>query len=146
MHVDETGADGRLCGGRCGTGSCWHLHIVRVGHVWEIARYRAIAGRIGSARFFNEHLAVNIVCCPVLIPEHMGAPFALLRASPIIGLAPFTFCRSEEHTSELQSLMRISYAVFCLKKTKKKYKQQEDNTIQITTTPTSHTSYRDTQH
>src|SRR3546814_4653856 len=31
-------------------------------------------------------------------------------------------CRSEEHTSELQSLMRISYAVFCLKKkTTKKY-------------------------
>src|SRR3546814_5897076 len=29
-------------------------------------------------------------------------------------------CRSEEHTSELQSLMRISYAVFCLKKKKKK--------------------------
>src|SRR3546814_4359217 len=28
--------------------------------------------------------------------------------------------RSEEHTSELQSLMRISYAVFCLQKTKKK--------------------------
>src|SRR3546814_8654624 len=30
--------------------------------------------------------------------------------------------RSEEHTSELQSLMRISYAVFCLKKKKKTYK------------------------
>src|SRR3546814_8677107 len=30
--------------------------------------------------------------------------------------------RSEEHTSELQSLMRISYAVFCLKKKKEKYK------------------------
>src|SRR3546814_7706129 len=29
-------------------------------------------------------------------------------------------CRSEEHTSELQSLMRISYAVFCLKKKTKK--------------------------
>src|SRR3546814_7340509 len=29
--------------------------------------------------------------------------------------------RSEEHTSELQSLMRISYAVFCLKKKKKQY-------------------------
>src|SRR3546814_3154095 len=29
--------------------------------------------------------------------------------------------RSEEHTSELQSLMRISYAVFCLKKKKKTY-------------------------
>src|SRR3546814_4809999 len=32
--------------------------------------------------------------------------------------APSTGIRSEEHTSELQSLMRISYAVFCLKKTK----------------------------
>src|SRR3546814_5399681 len=31
--------------------------------------------------------------------------------------------RSEEHTSELQSLMRISYAVFCLKKKKKRKKQ-----------------------
>src|SRR3546814_5180859 len=31
--------------------------------------------------------------------------------------------RSEEHTSELQSLMRISYAVFCLKKKKKKQKE-----------------------
>src|SRR3546814_9414486 len=30
----------------------------------------------------------------------------------------FYICRSEEHTSELQSLMRISYAVFCLKKKK----------------------------
>src|SRR3546814_1334378 len=32
------------------------------------------------------------------------------------------FWRSEEHTSELQSLMRISYAVFCLKKKKRKSK------------------------
>src|SRR3546814_1060271 len=32
--------------------------------------------------------------------------------------------RSEEHTSELQSLMRISYAVFCLKKKNKKGKQR----------------------
>src|SRR3546814_4934560 len=34
--------------------------------------------------------------------------------------------RSEEHTSELQSLMRISYAVFCLKK--KKHSNQQPNT------------------
>src|SRR3546814_3378133 len=33
--------------------------------------------------------------------------------------ANLAFLRSEEHTSELQSLMRISYAVFCLKKKKK---------------------------
>src|SRR3546814_3438359 len=36
--------------------------------------------------------------------------------------------RSEEHTSELQSLMRISYAVFCLKKKKTKNKQQNKQT------------------
>src|SRR3546814_6050761 len=35
--------------------------------------------------------------------------------------------RSEEHTSELQSLMRISYAVFCLKKKKKKKKRSKSN-------------------
>src|SRR3546814_6002339 len=35
--------------------------------------------------------------------------------------------RSEEHTSELQSLMRISYAVFCLKKKKKRQTQRITN-------------------
>src|SRR3546814_4185722 len=38
--------------------------------------------------------------------------------------------RSEEHTSELQSLMRISYAVFCLKKKKKIRKTSTNNSIQ----------------
>src|SRR3546814_634450 len=37
--------------------------------------------------------------------------------------------RSEEHTSELQSLMRISYAVFCLKKKKKKKKIPENSRL-----------------
>src|SRR3546814_2149297 len=36
---------------------------------------------------------------------------------PLAVLLIVPMCRSEEHTSELQSLMRISYAVFCLKKT-----------------------------
>src|SRR3546814_10075436 len=39
--------------------------------------------------------------------------------------------RSEEHTSELQSLMRISYAVFCLKKKKYKTQQMKNDTNQI---------------
>src|SRR3546814_10841582 len=38
--------------------------------------------------------------------------------------------RSEEHTSELQSLMRISYAVFCLKKKKKKQKRAHITHVQ----------------
>src|SRR3546814_1022095 len=39
-----------------------------------------------------------------------------LRSAAAGGRRPVTSRRSEEHTSELQSLMRISYAVFCLKK------------------------------
>src|SRR3546814_4956606 len=42
--------------------------------------------------------------------------------------------RSEEHTSELQSLMRISYAVFCLKKKKKKTVNTTLHLINITKT------------
>src|SRR3546814_7987417 len=41
--------------------------------------------------------------------------------------------RSEEHTSELQSLMRISYAVFCLKKKKKRYTTKHHNITPRTT-------------
>src|SRR3546814_5027648 len=37
--------------------------------------------------------------------------------------------RSEEHTSELQSLMRISYAVFCVKKKKNQYKPSHTTII-----------------
>src|SRR3546814_4075672 len=47
-------------------------------------------------------------------------------AAPLIEAMP---ARSEEHTSELQSLMRISYAVFCLKK--KKYSIQSYQSAQI---------------
>src|SRR3546814_10077949 len=39
--------------------------------------------------------------------------------------------RSEEHTSELQSLMRISYAVFCLTKKKTKTNKTTQNTLNI---------------
>src|SRR3546814_3735747 len=41
-------------------------------------------------------------------------------------------CRSEEHTSELQSLMRISYAVFCLKKKKDRKITQNEYVEHIT--------------
>src|SRR3546814_6388247 len=58
----------------------------------------------------------------------LGKPLKLInhpvRSSIPIVLAALGPKRSEEHTSELQSLMRISYAVFCLKK--KKIKQNND--------------------
>src|SRR3546814_8042142 len=47
------------------------------------------------------------------------------------GVTVRTRCsRSEEHTSELQSLMRISYAVFCLKKKKKQYNTKKNKASQ----------------
>src|SRR3546814_2195760 len=58
---------------------------------------------------------------------HVGAAFdakSTLRTGVeglLVGLA-IDPARSEEHTSELQSLMRISYAVFCLKKKKNEIK------------------------
>src|SRR3546814_8466015 len=58
-----------------------------------------------------------------------AAPRAAIRAAHLKKALEAHFResgRSEEHTSELQSLMRISYAVFCLKKKNKKTK--DDNT------------------
>src|SRR3546814_7090921 len=48
--------------------------------------------------------------------------------------------RSEEHTSELQSLMRISYAVFCLKKKKQKVLHNKHSHITYMRVHTSHTT------
>src|SRR3546814_5520470 len=70
-------------------------------------------------------------------PTPSGPPLIHLRADTGTSwLGPVTWSptpqrplRSEEHTSELQSLMRISYAVFCLKKkTTKQISQYKHNT------------------
>src|SRR3546814_4438780 len=55
--------------------------------------------------------AVAPQCAPTGSPGIRRQCLASAPAHP-----PPSACRSEEHTSELQSLMRISYAVFCLKK------------------------------
>src|SRR3546814_1913938 len=72
----------------------------------------------------------------VLRPERIGLTSTFTRRSVPLPLdvsptiqrtvspAATVISRSEEHTSELQSLMRISYAVFCLKK-KKTYRKHE---------------------
>src|SRR3546814_9947853 len=56
-----------------------------------------------------------------LVGAVIGVIVLRLRDAPTSTQIPFGpyLARSEEHTSELQSLMRISYAVFCLKKKKK---------------------------
>src|SRR3546814_1850332 len=57
-----------------------------------------------------------------------------LPARPVLGSLEQVARRSEEHTSELQSLMRNSYAVFCLKTHNKLTPTQMQHTQQINTT------------
>src|SRR3546814_7359148 len=61
--------------------------------------------------------------------HHPGAHVLLETRAAQFGLHHLEdlLVRSEEHTSELQSLMRISYAVFCLKKKKKHYHHNHTN-------------------
>src|SRR3546814_2900134 len=69
-------------------------------------------------------------CCGKPIPGWASRRRSSLRARNYRLTFPMpqtSFQRSEEHTSELQSLMRISYAVFCLKK-----KKQDINNTKFT--------------
>src|SRR3546814_7719421 len=68
----------------------------------------AMTGRALSriASMSNDHAAPRVTTCPVT--SAWDAPPATHKA--------LSKSRSEEHTSELQSLMRISYAAFCLQK------------------------------
>src|SRR3546814_6316479 len=56
---------------------------------------------------------------PEAVRRHLLGPEAEGAQGGVDGIFGHRPSRSEEHTSELQSLMRISYAVFCLKKKKK---------------------------
>src|SRR3546814_8407704 len=62
--------------------------------------------------------------------RHAKLGEAVLRLVEIARHPAFALHRSEEHTSELQSLMRISSAVFCLKK-KKKIKKKEHGPLKV---------------
>src|SRR3546814_6292288 len=85
----------------------------------------------------DDDIPLNAGC---LKPLEIIVPSAsMLNPNPpaavVAGNVETSMCivnRSEEHTSELQSLMRISYAVFCLKK---KTKTQQHKTIDKSNTP-----------
>src|SRR3546814_9738228 len=72
----------------------------------------------GRTRHFLHPLSRRKQSGRVKFHFHHTANFYLSQACRQTAPSVY-FCRSEEHTSELQSLMRISYAVFCLKKKNK---------------------------
>src|SRR3546814_4255164 len=103
----------------------WALPILRGG-----ARLVAAMKRLKAAEPRYAGIAVQDMACLFACQDHITVH---LRAPDKIGyvlgrfdgdedsvraILDYAVLRSEEHTSELQSLMRISYAVFCLKKKK----------------------------
>src|SRR3546814_1108641 len=72
--------------------------------------------RSGARRFRNRGAG----CIMVRDPRRVAGVDSEWKAVTTTGRTSDNAQRSEEHTSELQSLMRISYAVFCLKKKKRK--------------------------
>src|SRR3546814_1143525 len=82
--------------------------------------YAAIHARDPARKLFA------LVCDPKLPPR-------IDIVAPMHRIDHVNLMRSEEHTSELQSLMRNSYAVFCLKKKKTKHTTQYITHISIHT-------------
>src|SRR3546814_3366141 len=82
---------------------------------------------IGAAASTLSRSPNSLISFAAVLGPIPGTPGTLSTVSPISAST-----RSEEHTSELQSLMRISYAVFCLKKKiQKKRKIQNPSTSAI---------------
>src|SRR3546814_1859385 len=106
--------------------------------------FRSVAGALINTAFVvakEKKLDPQLVLAVIAIESrynpyaesHVGAQ-GLMQVMTSVHKDKFE--RSEEHTSELQSLMRISYAVFCLKK--KKQNRQHTKHIKLTTTKNYH--------
>src|SRR3546814_8211630 len=95
----------------------WATRAEDRSRLWEArhnAHYATRATRPGC------QVMASDVCVPLSrLAECIRESKADLDASGLQGVIVGHVGRSEEHTSELQSLMRISYAVFCLKKKQK---------------------------
>src|SRR3546814_4823863 len=89
-----------------------HLARTRLrGQPAGFSNNEANVGQRSTSQRLGQHCYVDVIVCGDV--RQLGSQQGI----------HLDFARSEEHTSELQSLMRISYAVFCLKK--KKYKKKK---------------------
>src|SRR3546814_7971635 len=85
------------------------------------------AGLVSGGKLFDSTFAnlasgwpVSPYMAGIWITAGVVVAYTMIGGFLAVSLTDFVQGRSEEHTSELQSLMRISYAVFCLKKKKKR--------------------------
>src|SRR3546814_1377661 len=77
----------------------------------------SVAGGAGLSLYLGGISLATVLTPPLVLAQRSRTEQLLVVASVVDGVG----VRSEEHTSELQSLMRISYAVFCLKKKRKNH-------------------------
>src|SRR3546814_6853625 len=70
--------------------------------------------QVGALRLLAR--GINPAVAAPLSVAHKDLSTPEARRGMLMAILPYFLIKSEEHTSELQSLMRISYAVFCLKK------------------------------
>src|SRR3546814_7257756 len=99
-----------------------HVVVLRIPLAYFLQGDRHQRTPSGSSRGANRGAAD--AGCAAIGPAPGGRPRTAFRDPTILLTMSRSACsrarkRSEEHTSELQSLMRISYAVFCLTKKKK---------------------------
>src|SRR3546814_2873950 len=114
----------------------------------EPADPQAIANHLRSWAVKGFYLAFMLAIVPGGFGDFIRADTAALFDDPValanwlitfMFVVDVGFARSEEHTSELQSLMRISYAVFCLKKKKPRHTNQDHLTHKSRTLQITHT-------
>src|SRR3546814_1612574 len=87
-----------------------HEHAVPAAALGPEAEKATIAGAIRTDLILSAEIMV------ISLKEVIDEPLVSRAVILVVVAFLITVVRSEEHTSELQSLMRISYAVFCLKK------------------------------
>src|SRR3546814_1023236 len=111
----QRGVDGVAHAGRAVVGEVV-VAVARVLRLCVLGQRRCQARGFGVAEVepLDRHAATNVSVVGQVVGERQRLQSIAHVAVDEVGN------RSEEHTSELQSLMRISYAVFCLKKKKKK--------------------------
>src|SRR3546814_9498648 len=98
----------------------------------QLAHWTYVPGRLFSVNAATARALPNLFTRNERLNARFDTPagaFALSMVGALfVGSLETVWSRSEEHTSELQSLMRISYAVFCLKKTNTRDSNYQNNT------------------
>src|SRR3546814_6819005 len=103
MRISDWSSD--VCSSDLAANTCMALSLLRC---CDRSSWHSTTNPVGKCVMRTAE-SVLLMCCP---PAPLARKVSMRKSDELMTIS----LRSEEHTSELQSLMRISYAVFCLKK------------------------------